>query len=327
MGKTFNWGIIGPGRIAEKFAEAVQKIPGAALHAIASRSAKDPTALAKSFGAEKCYGSYEALAEDPDVDAIYIATPHRFHYENVKLCLEAEKAVLCEKSFTVNAAQAEELFTISQNKQLFVMEALWTRFLPIYESIRSWINAGEIGELRHVYSTLGFVAKRDPNDRLLNIALAGGTVLDLGVYTSGLSQWVMGENPQQIQASGYIGETGVDETINVTYQYGNNASAQFCCTFAFEPPNQLLIYGSKGRISVHTSFVSGSEASLEKGKQRKTIQKPLKINGFEYQIEASMQAIRDGRLDCPQMTQADTLGNMRALDAIRKQIGLNYPFE
>jgi len=327
MGIDFKWGIIGPGRIAHKFAEAVHKTKNASIHAIASRSSKEPDKLRDDFGAEKFYDRYDAIVSDKEINAIYIATPHRFHYENAKLCLEAGKPVLCEKSFTVNAKEAEELFNISREKGLFLMEALWTRFLPIYESIHEWIEAGEIGDVRHVYSTLGFVARRDPADRLLNIDLAGGTVLDLGVYTHSMTQWVYNDQAKEIHACGHIGETGVDETVNVSYTYANGDSAQFTCTFEFDPPNQILIFGSAGRIRVHTSFYNGTEATLEKGKQSKTIKKPFKINGFEYQIEAAMQAIRKGQLDCAQMTQAATLANMRALDTIREQIGMHYPFE
>lgn len=136
MQKDFKWGIIGPGRIALKFAEAVHKLDGTSIHAIASRSTQEPEQLRKSFSSEKCYNSYEEIVEDPDIDAIYVATPHRFHYENAKLCMQAEKPVLCEKSFTVNAHQAAELFALSQEKNTFLMEALWTRFLPIYEPVR-----------------------------------------------------------------------------------------------------------------------------------------------------------------------------------------------
>jgi predicted dehydrogenase len=327
MSKYFKWGIIGPGRIAQKFADAVHGITGASIHAIASQSTREPDKLRDAFRAEKCYDNYEAIVADKEVDAIYIATPHRFHYENAKLCLQAEKPVLCEKSFTVNASQAEELFKISNEKQVFIMEALWTRFLPIYKHIRKWIDVGEIGDIRHVYSTLGFVAKRDPADRLLNIELAGGAVLDLGVYTSGMTQWVYGNKPMKIYASGNIGDTGVDETINVIYAYENGSSAQYSCTFEFNPLNQMQIFGSEGRINIHTSFVSGVEATLEKGKRSKTVKKPLQGNGFEYQIEAAMQSIHEGRLDCPQMTHVDTFENMRALDTIREQIGMHYPFE
>jgi len=327
MGAKFNWGIIGPGRIAEKFAQAVHEMDDTCIHAIASRSSPQPEELRQSFGAEVCYDSYEALAADKEIDAIYIATPHRFHHANAIVCLEAKKPVLCEKSITVNAKQAASLFSISQEKQVFLMEALWTRFLPIYASVRKWIDADEIGEIRHVYSTLGFVAERNTADRLLNIELAGGTVLDLGVYTSGLAQWAYRQNPEKIQASGYLGKTGVDESINVTYAYKGGASAQFTCTFRFQPQNTLVIYGTKGRIVIGPVFVDSVSASLIKGRKKKKIKKPWKINGFEYQIEAAMQAIRAGALDCPQMRQADTLGNMHSLDTIREQIGMRYPFE
>jgi len=327
MSTEFKWGIIGPGRIAHKFAEAAHKMNGATIHAIASRSTKEPDKLKKSFGASHCYDTYEALAADPLVDAIYAATPHRFHYDNVKLCLEAGKPVLCEKSFTVNAKQARELFTLSQMKNVFLTEALWTRFLPIYRSVREWIDGDEIGKVRHVASSLGFVAKRDPADRLLNIDLAGGTVLDLGVYTSGMAQWVYGKNPQEIYATGHIGETDVDETTNVIYTYDNGTSAQFTCTFEFPPRVEIEIFGTKGRIIVHSLFYESEQATLLVGNKKSSVKKPFKFNGFEYEIRASMDAIREGRLDCPQMTQADTLENMQALDTIREQIGMHYPFE
>jgi predicted dehydrogenase len=240
MKTSFKWGIIGPGRIAKKFASAVFKIPGASIYAVASRSSNDPEQLKQTFNAEKYYSSYEELTTDPKVDAIYIATPHRFHYENTRLCLEAEKAVLCEKSFTVNVRQANELINLSQLKQIFLMEALWTRFLPIYGQVRQWMDAGKIGDIRLVTSTLGFIAVRDLKDRLLNIELAGGTVLDLGVYNAALTQWVFQKSPSEIIAVGQIGETGIDETISATLSYENGAAAQFTCTFQALPLNQIF---------------------------------------------------------------------------------------
>lgn len=181
--------------------------------------------------------------------------------------------------------------------------------------------------MRYVNSTLGFVAIRDPEDRLLNIKLAGGTVLDLGVYNNALTQWVYNNNPAKIHAFGHIGETDVDESISVSYAYTNGVSAQYACIFEVQPRNQLVINGSKGRIILHTSFVVATEATLEKDGRSKTVKKPFKINGFEYQIMASMDAIRSGKLECSQMTQSDTLTNMRTLDIIREQIGMKYPFE
>ena len=327
MKTLFKWGILGPGRIAKKFADAVWKIPNASIYAIASRSSSDPEQLKHTFNAEKCYTSYEELAADTKVDAIYIATPHRFHYENIKLCMNAEKAVLCEKSFTVNANQADEVFKLSQSKQIFLMEALWTRFLPIYGQVRQWLDAGEIGNICNTESTFGFKAPRNAQDRLFNLQLAGGALLDIGVYNTTLMQWVFQRNPHTITAVGQIGETGIDETVSTIMSYENGAFAQFTCSFQAQMLNQFVITGTNGIIIVHSNFWEASQASLIKNGKTRTVKKRLEINGFEYQIKASMRAIHEGAIDCPQMTQTDTLANMRTLDTIRQQIGLRYPFE
>ena len=327
MSTSFKWGIIGPGRIAKKFADAVWKIPGASIYAVASRSSNDPEQLKRTFHAEKYYSSYEELAADTEVDAIYIATPHRFHYENTRLCLEAEKAVLCEKPLTVNAKQADELFRLSQLKQIFLMEALWTRFLPIYGQVRQWLDAGEIGIIRNTESSFGYIAPRDVKDRLLNLQLAGGSLLDIGVYDIALMQWVLRKPPQTITAVGQIGETGIDETVSTIMSYENGVFAQFTCSFQAQMLNQFVITGTDGIIIVHSNFWESTQASLIKNGKTRTIKRLFEINGFEYQIEATMRAVQEGTLDCPQMTQKDTLANMRTLDTIRQQIGLRYPFE
>ena len=327
MKEVFNWGIIGPGRIARKFAEAVWGIKEASVYAVASRSCTEPDQLVKEFRAQKHYATYEELVVDPDVDAIYIATPHRFHYENAKLCLQAGKPVLCEKSFTVNAREARELIELSESKQVFIMEALWSRFLPIYDKVREWIDAGEIGDILLVESTLGFVADRALEDRWLNIELAGGTVLDLSVYNAAVTQWVNQKPPDKIFAIGKIGETGVDESVSVLLSYENGAAAYFTSTFQLPTSNELVITGTKGRVIVHPFFMDSTKATLVIGKKTKTVKKPYETNGFEYQVKAVMRAIRAGELDCPQMTRADSLANMETLDEIRRQVGMSYPFE
>ena len=327
MKTLFKWGIIGPGRIAKKFSDAVWKIPGVSIYAVASRSSSVPEQLKQTFHAEKYYSSYEELAADTEVDAIYIATPHRFHYENTRLCLEAEKAVLCEKPLTVNAKQADELFRLSQLKQIFLMEGLWTRFLPIYKQVRRWLDTGEIGNIRNAESTFGYIAPRKAQDRLLNLQLAGGSLLDIGVYDIALMQWIFRKPPQTITAVGQIGETGIDETVSTIMSYKNGVFAQFTCSFQAQMLNQFVITGTNGIIIVHPNFWEASQASLIKNGKTRTVKRRFKINGFEYEIEAAMHAIQEGAIDCPQMTQTDTLTNMRTLDTIRQQIGLRYPFE
>jgi len=303
------------------------KIPGVSIYAIASRSSNDPEQLKQTFHAEKYYSSYGELAADTGVDVIYIATPHRFHYENTRLCLEAEKAVLCEKPFTVNAKQADELFRLSQLKRIFLMEALWTRFLPIYGQVRQWLDAGEIGIIRNAESTFGFTAPRNVQDRHLNLQLAGGSLLDIGVYNIALMQWMFRKPPQSITSVGQIGETGIDETVSAIMSYENGVFAQFTCSFQAQMLNKFVITGTDGFIIVHSNFWESSQASLIKNGKTRTVKKRLEINGFEYQIKASMRAIRQGALECPEMTQTDTLANMRTMDTIRQQIGLRYPFE
>ena len=200
MPEKFKWGIIGPGRIAQKFADTVQKIPDGKIHAIASRSSENLEKLKRDMHAETAYQSYQELVKDAEVDAIYIATPHRFHYENALLCLENGKPALVEKAFTTNSREAEQLIKTAKNNNLLLMEAMWTRYMPILQDVKQWIEKGKIGQVQLVLSTLGFKAKRDPQDRLLNLNLAGGTILDLGVYTLGISQFFFPDYPQSVQS-------------------------------------------------------------------------------------------------------------------------------
>lgn len=325
--QVFKWGIIGPGRIARKISAAIKRTRGACVWAVASQSAADPKKLLRDFSAERFYSSYEELAADPDVDAIYIATPHRFHFENARLCLQAGKPVLCEKPTTVNAVQAEQLFTISREEGIFCMEALWSRFLPAFSKAKEWIDAGKIGKILHIWSAFGFRVDRPPEDRLLNMDLAGGALLDIGVYNLALTQFFMPEPPRKIFAQGLIGETGVDETVSALMKYAGGATAQFTCTFQAQTENEMVISGSDGRIIIPHPFYKSEIAHLISGSGNQTFRSKHKVNGYEFQIYAAMDAIRGGQIDCPQMRQADSLTTMRLMDMIRRQIGLHYPFE
>jgi len=325
--QTFNWGIIGPGRIARKVGAAIDQIRGARVLAIASKSAQDANQLMRDFSAERFYPSYAELAADPDVDAIYIATPHRFHYENARMCLLAGKAVLCEKPLTVNAAQAQDLFALSREKNVFCMEALWSRFLPVFATAKEWIDSGKIGQVRHVWSAFGFHVIRNPEGRLLNIELAGGALLDIGVYNLALTRVFLPGTPEEVLARGFIGDTGVDETISVLMNYANGAAAQFTCTFQAQTENQMIISGSEGRIIIPHPFYKSEKAFLISGGKQKKYTARHKVNGYEYQIRAAMGAIRAEEIGCPQIRQVDSLSTMRLMDEIRCQVGLRYPFE
>jgi predicted dehydrogenase len=291
---SFRWGILGPGRIAHRFAQDLEVVEGAGLAAVASRSAERARDFAQRYGAHASYDSDEALAADPNVDAIYIATPHRFHHAQARLCLDAGKPVLCEKPFTVNAAQAADLVQLAQAKGLFLMEALWSRYLPVWRQVREWLDDGAIGSVPLISSTFCFRAERDPIDRKFNHDLAGGALLDLGVYNISLSQWVIGVRLRHDLA--YIGDTGVDELTAVTMAYLRDVVSQFTCSFLVDGVNEMAIYGTKGRIRVHPNFWEPTQATLVVGGKERVVRLPFRRNGFEYQIEEAMRCIRvEGR--------------------------------
>lgn len=325
--KTINWGIIGPGRIAKKFAQSFDVIENANLYAVASNNKQRGDSFAKEFNIDKSYYSYEDLVNDEGIDAVYIATPHRFHFENTKLCLEANKPVLCEKPFTVNFTESKKLFDLAKSKNLFLMEALWTRYLPIYSVVKSWLDDKLIGEVKLLNSTFGFNFPRDLNDRKFNHELAGGTLLDLGVYNVAISQWVMKQNPKSYTAIGHLGETSVDELLAVNLQYENGAVSQFSCNYLSNNENDFIIYGSKGYIRIHKMFWGSTKATLYLDDKEITEERPFRANGFEYQIEEATKCISEGRLESSIMPHNQTLANMELMDGIRKQIGLKYSFE
>ena len=327
MAKKFNWGIIGPGRIAEKFAAAVQGISGSKIYAIASRSSQNLDSLRKRFRAEIAYNDYEEMAKDPNINAIYISTPHNFHFENAKLCLTHRKPVLVEKPLTVNAKLAIELFALARKNGVFIMEAMWTRFLPIYKEVRKLLDEDAIGKIQLVHSALGFIANRDLGDRLLNPELAGGAILDLGVYNMAASQFVFQKLPEKIAAAGYIGQTGVDEAVNVSMHYGGGALSNFSCTFLTNLLWDLEIVGTKGYIKVHPKFIGSEKATVFANGKQKTIREPFQINGFEYQIQETQKQILNGNIESPLLSHQHTLDNLESLDQIRKIIKMRYPFE
>ena len=327
MQSSFKWGIIGPGRIAKKFADCVHQLPGANIQAVASQSSQDLNRLKKEMHAHFAFNSYEDMLKHANLDAVYVATPHRFHYENTRLCLNSGFPVLVEKAFTVNSREAEALINEARSKKLFIMEAMWTRFLPVFQQVKQWLSDGKIGDVQLVCSTLGFKTERLPEDRLLNAELAGGTILDLGVYNIAASQFVFQKPPVSLSVQGYIGKTGVDESVSVSMHYGDGALSQFACTFLTAPLTQIEIYGSLGNIQIHPLFYQSEKATLTIGGISQTYENALEINGFEYEILEAQRCIQAHEVESPLMTHENTLDNMRVMDQIREMIGLKYPFE
>jgi dihydrodiol dehydrogenase / D-xylose 1-dehydrogenase (NADP) len=325
--RKFNWGIIGPGRIANQFADGLKVIDDAALYAVASTHLDRANAFAAQHGGEKTYDNYEALVSDPQVDAIYIATPHRFHLDRALLCLKAGKPVLCEKPLTVNAAEARQLIDAARANHVFLMEALWTRHLPIYQQIREWLDAKSIGDLRLLVSTFGWNVPKAGDDRWYSPELAGGTLLDMGVYPIAVSQWVMGQTPRAFSVQSVVSETGVDELTAGLLKYDNGVISQFHSGFVHDGVNDFYIYGSTGHIRIHAAYWAATQATLSVNGQTTTASRPFRGGGFEYQTEEVMRCIRAGLIESPVMSHAHTLANLELMDQMRAQIGVKYPFE
>lgn len=326
VGEKFKWGIIGPGRIAETFARDIKVVQDAQVYAVASRSGSSQ--LADKFGVDVTYGRYEDLVNDRAVDAVYIATPHPFHAAPAEMCLRAGKPVLVEKPLTVNAAETEALVNLSREKGVFLMEAMWTRFLPVHQQIKTWLDEGRIGEIQAVRASFGFRLMKGDEDRWLNPHLAGGALLDIGIYPLSISQWVLNADPADVQAQAVRGNTGVDVYITANMKYANGAVAQFAATFLADTRDDLQIIGTDGKIIIPKNFHMAEKAELHVyGEKTRKFKQKHRSGGFEFQIEEAMNCMRDGKLESGSMTHDQSLGNMRVMDEIRAQIGVKYPFE
>lgn len=326
--QLFRWGVIGPGSIAHQFAQALAISENGALAAVASRNRERAQAFADQYGASVVYDSYEALWSSSEVDGIYIATPHSHHFAPALQCLKAGKHVLLEKPLTVNAGQTQQLIDASEACGVVFQEALWSRFMPCFAKIKSWLSNGAIGELQYITSQIGFYKEDRADHRLLDPARAGGAILDLGVYSVSLSQFLLAEYPSEIQAMGSLHPNGVDRHVLANLRYPSGVLSQFTCTIGAECANTMTLHGRKGQIHIKAPFWNGLGATLVRA-DGSTEQEDYShmANGFEYQIEGVMQAAAQGQLCAPVMSHADSLNVMQTLDEIRAQIGLKYATE
>jgi predicted dehydrogenase len=283
--------------------------------------------LADEFGAELASTDLPALATDPKVDLVYIATPHNDHFHTAKTLLQHGKPLLVEKPMTVNADQASQLIRLARSNGVFLMEAMWTRCLPIYQQVSHWISENKIGRVRLVESSFCIRGNQDPSQSWLNPALAGGGLLDLGVYNIAMSQFLLGQRPTQIAATASFCSTGVDELLSASLRFSQNSLAQFSCGFVTRGDNSLTIYGEMGRIHLPEPFFAAQEAQLIIGGQRETAVAPFRAEGFEFEIEEAVRCWRNGLPESPLMPLDDTLANLEVMDSIRATIGLRYPFE
>lgn len=323
--KKIRWGILSTGGIAHEFARKSLITPGAELVAVGSRTVEAAEAFGAEFQIPHRHGSYEALAADPDVDIIYVATPHNLHYANARLCLEAGKSALVEKAFTLNAVQAADLVALARQKHLFLMEAMWTRFLPAMDKVRELVQSGAIGELRMVKADLGFRAEYRPEWRLLNRNLAGGALLDVGCYVVSFASMLLG-SPTKVNGISHIGQTGVDEQSVILLGYPEGRLAVLNCAVRTDSSRDGWVLGTDGSLNLRPLFAWTNHITLKpaSGKERHFHFRNI---GFQYEIAEAMRCLRSGLLESPLMPLDESVDIMRTLDTLRQQAGLRYPEE
>lgn len=327
MSDKLRWGILATGHIARKFAVGVRQTDCGEIVAVGSRCQDKADSFGQEFDIPHRHGSYEALAADADVDAVYVATPNPMHAENTLLCLKSRKAVLCEKPFAVNASQAREMIAAARAAGLFLMEAMWTRFLPPIREAKRLVDSGAIGELRMIMADFGFRGEWNPARRTLNADLAGGGLLDVGIYPISLSSMFFGQ-ARAVAAEANIGETGVDEQAGMVVKYDGGRISIMATGVRTQTPMEAWLLGTEGRIHLHNQWWRGSPLTLMvNGKEPEAIAPPVKGNGFNYQIEEVARCIAAGKTESDIMPLDETLSIMKLMDDIRKQWGLRYPME
>jgi predicted dehydrogenase len=322
------WGILGCGRIARKFAADLRLVADAELTAIASRNQETLELFAKDFPCRHVHNSYEGLVTNKEVDIIYVATPHSHHHEHTMLCINNNKAVLCEKAFAINSRQAIEMVKTAREKKVFLMEALWTKFLPHYKKLQELLQQNKLGDIKSVLVNFGFNTAGNPAQRLFDPLLGGGTLLDIGIYNVFITMSVLGK-PDFIEATMTSAPTGVDEQIAVLFKYNNGAIAQLFSSFITNLPTQAEINGRAGSITLTSRFYEPS-ATIQLSKKvpyEREIIAVAKEAGFGYQYEARHvnECLKKGLIESPVMTHADTLLQMEILDRIRMEAGIQYP--
>jgi len=325
MIKKINWGILGAGKIAHKFANDLKLVEDANLVAIGSRDEQRGIEFAAKYQIPKVYTTYEALASASDIDVIYVATPHGFHREHSLICLNHNKAVLCEKAFAHNSVQVAEMVKTAREKKVFLMEAFWTKFLPQFEKVQQIIADGTIGDIRWIQADFGFISD-PPAERLFDPALGGGSLLDIGIYPVFLAQTLLGK-PKHIQSAMVPFSSGVDRQCSVTFTYENGAMASLFSTLSADTPVEAVIAGTNGRIEWRNRFHNATgKLYLVVDKDEPKEIEVYRESGYGYQFEARhvTSCLQKGLIESPTMTLTDSIDLMDTLDRIRREAGIRY---
>lgn len=324
MNTPIRWGILSTGNMAQKLAHDIGTMDDAMVMAVGSRSQANADAFAREFGVPHAHGTYDAVIRDPDVDIVYVATPNHMHYQNTMACLRAGKPVLCEKPFALNARQAQEMIDYAERNNLFLMEALWSRFIPAHRRLYDLVWTGALGDVRLVNVEFGFRAQFDPTSRLFDPALGGGALLDIGIYALALVVKLLG-TPDRVTGFAQLSATGVDEQSAIVLGFPSGAVANISCATRTQLSNDARIYGTKGRARLHEPFWRPEELTtvIDDAEQHHAI--PHKKWGYQHQLEEVHRCLREGHVMSPLMPHDDTLTIARIMDDLRKQWGVTYP--
>ena len=327
-----NVAILGCGGIARNMAKTLRGMAArdqsVCLYAVAARDEARAKAFAQEEGFQKAYGSYEEMLKDDGVQLVYVATPHSHHAQHVKLCVEHGRPVLCEKAFTGNARQAREVLALAEEKKVFITEAIWTRYMPSRTIINELIAAGEIGEPIRLTANLGYSLAHV--ERMIRPELAGGALLDLGVYVLNFAAMVFGDQVERMESSVKMFDTGVDRWEDITLYYKDGKSAHLTAVCDCATDRQCVVYGTKGCLKVDNSNnpkVIKLYDDPTSDTPTRVIHVPEQITGFEYQVNSCIRALEKGELECPEMPHAETIRIMEMMDQLRSDWGMVYPFD
>ncbi|MEU1278932.1 Gfo/Idh/MocA family oxidoreductase [Streptomyces sp. NPDC005805] len=325
--RPLRWGILATGGIAARFTEDLLRMPDARVVAVASRSESSARAFADRYAIPRAHGSWAALAADEDVDVVYVATPHSAHRAAAGLCLEAGRPVLCEKPFTLNAAEAAELVALARARGTFLMEAMWMYCHPAVRKLTELVRDGAIGEIRTVQADFGFAAPPDAAHRLRDPALGGGALLDLGVYPVAFAQLLLGE-PDRVRADALLSEEGVDLNTGMLLGWDGGATALLSCSITAGTPVTASVSGTLGRIDVPDGFFHPERFVLHRaGAEPEEFAFTGRRDTMEHEAAEVTRALRAGETESPLVPLDGTLAVMRTLDAVRARIGVRFPGE
>ena len=324
--EKFSWGILGPGGIAQAFAKDLALLQGHTIAAVGSRSLENAQKFVATFGGT-AYGSYEELVADPSIDAIYVATPHPAHHDNVILALNAGKPVLCEKPFSVNAHEAQAMIDAAARNGVALMEAMWARFLPHYAKVREIVESGVLGPILSIHADHGQRLADQGIARLIEPALAGGALLDLGIYPISFAHMILG-TPAQITSTAVMTDKGVDAQTSMIFTYQEGAQAVLTTTMIEQTPCRAVVAGLNGWLEIDRTFYNPAAMRVVLNDGTTTeYPNAYKGHGLREQAEVFEQLVRSGKLESEILTWKATVEIMRTLDTVREQIGLKYPFE